>query len=197
MTMRVGRRGMTIMEIMVVVTIFMVLSGAVMAVSIVGKKAFVSAESSVYLRQQARQALDAAVQELRQAGGTLSPVTCAGSTCTFQVNLGFNLPAPCPANAACMGAQDANGAAQVNWSVRYRLNGTQMVRDVLDASVPAVVQSSRVLANNISQLTFTYTGGATKTVRIQLQTQEVSGQLAGGTMQANATPLVTAVKLRN
>ena len=191
-----GRRrnaGLTLLELLIVLAITTIVAGAVYTSSLMGGKLYFSSETYVHVQQQARQALDTMVRELRQADGT---ITVAANQCTFQLALGYNLAAPCPANAVCIGAQDQNGAAQSGWSLRYRLNGTQLIREILDPA--GVVQPvTRVLANDVSSLSFTYTGGATNTVTVQLQVQRDSQQLAGGSLAAAPTPLVTRIKLRN
>jgi Tfp pilus assembly protein PilW len=178
---------------LVVLAIVSVLIGAVFVSSLMGGKLYFSSEIFVHVQQQARQAFDNMVQELRQADGAIA---VAVNQCTFQLALGYNLPAPCPANAVCVGARDANGVNQSGWSLRYRLNGTQLVREILNPA--GVVQpGTRVLANDVSSLAFTYTGGSANTVTVQLQVQRTSQQLAGGSLAAAPTPLITRVRLRN
>lgn len=191
-----GRRrqaGFTLPELLIVLAILAIVAGAVYTSSLMGGKLYFSSETYVHVQQQARQALDNIVRELRQADGTID--TAVANQCTFQLALGYNLAAPCPTNAVCIGAQDQNGAAQSGWSLRYRLNGTQLIREILDNQVPPQVQGSRVLANDVSQLSFTYVGAPTNTVTVQLQTQRTSQQLPGGSL--GTTPLTTRVRLRN
>lgn len=189
------RRGLTLVEVLLVLALLGVLAGALFAISLTGRQLYFSSETSVHVQQQARQAFDAMARELRQAQG--STLTVAGSQCTFQVALGYNLASPCPVNAVCWGANDQAGAVQSGWSVRYRLNGTQLLREVLNSQVPPVVQSTRVLANDVTQLTFSYVGGGTNTVTIQLQVLQSSTQLPGGSLGTGATPLTMRLRLRN
>jgi len=184
----------TFPELLIVLAIMAIVAGAVYTSSLMGGKLYLSSETYVHVQQQARQALDTMVRELRQADGT---ITVAANQCTFQLALGYNLAAPCPANAVCIGAQDQNGVAQSGWSLRYRLNGTQLIREILDNQVPPQVQGSRVLANDVSQLSFTYVGAPTNTVTVQLQVQRTSAQLPGGSLAAAPAPLITRVQLRN
>ena len=186
-------RGMTTMEMLVVLALFAVIAGALMTSYLTSSRAFTSADASVYVQQQARQAMGEMTRELRQAGGA---VVVGASQLTVQQDLGYDLAAPCPANAVCWGARDQAGNVQFGWSSRFRLNGSQLVLEILDAAVPPAVQGTRVLANDVSQLTFTYVA-ATRTVTIQLQVRRTSSGLAGGSITAAPTPLVTSIRLRN
>ena len=186
--------GVTLFELLMALTILATLLGALMASSIISGRFFLSSEEFINVQQQARQALAAMTQELRQAAdGT---VTTAASQVTFQIALGYNLAAPCPANAVCLGAVDAAGATHKGWSLRYRLNGTRLVREIF--SDTGVLQAgTRVLANDVNAVTFSYVGGTTNTVTIQLQVQRTSSGLPGGSVSVSPTPLVTQVHLRN
>ena len=186
-------RGFSLVEMMVTLSIFGVLSGVLFLSSVVSHRSYVTGDTFVHVQQQARQALDVMHRELHEAGGT---VAAAGAQLTFQTALGYNLAAPCPADAICWGARDQAGANQQDWSVRYRLSGTQLVREILNAA--GVVQvGSRVMANDVSSLAFAYAGGSTRTITIQLQVTRTSAELAGGQLSAAPTPLITSIKLRN
>ena len=186
------RCGVTIIELLGVLSILSIIGAALFATSLIGGRSYLGFETSAHVRGQARQALDAMAQELRQGGNAVTP---AGDQCTFRMDVGYDLALPtanCP-NAVCWGALDQNGAPHVGWSVRYRLNGAQLLREILDPG--AVVQpGTRVLANDVNQLAFTYAAG-TKTMTVQLQIRRASAQLAGGSL--STALLVTRAKLRN
>jgi prepilin-type N-terminal cleavage/methylation domain-containing protein len=188
-----SRRGLSLIELLVVIGLVTVLAGAVFVTSLMGGRLYYSSETSVHIQQQVRQAFDNMVQELRQADGTIAT---AANQVTFQLALGYDLAAPCPNDAVCIGALDEDGVAQEDWSVRYRLNGAQLVREILD-DTGALQPGTRVLANDVTSLSFTYTAGAVNTIVAQLQVQRNSQQLPGGSLSAATTPLVTRVKLRN
>ena len=183
-------RGLTLVELIIVLSIFGVIATAMFLTFLVSQNSYLTNDVYIHVQQQARRALDSMTTELRGAGGT---VTAAGGQLTFQLALGYNLAAPCPPNALCWGAKDQNGANQSGWSIRYRLSGTQLVREILNGAV--VQPGTRVLGNDISQLAFTYVGGATRIVTIQLQARQVSWQLPGGAIGTGT--LSARVRLRN
>lgn len=193
---RVPRRqplGLTLVELVLVSIMVTVISGALFVTSLTGNATMVSHDASLHVQQEARRALDSMTRELRLAGGT---VNAAGSQLDFQVALGYDLGLPCAEDAVCWGAQDQRAANQPGWQVRYRLNGTQLVREIVDGT--GVVQpGTRVLANDVSAVTFAYTGAPTHTVTVQLQVRRVSSRLTGGQRQASPTPLRLQVHLRN
>ncbi|MBI2885279.1 MAG: hypothetical protein HYY15_03795 [Candidatus Omnitrophica bacterium] len=180
------------MELFIAVAIFSGIIGAVFVSFLIGQRSFRSSEAFIQVQQEARRALDNMVKELREAGGT---ITGPPTELRFQVALGYNLPPPCPVNDVCWGATDSSGTDQPNWSIRYRLTGAQLRREVLDTA--GATRASSVLGNDVSQLTFAYIGGNTQLVTIDLQVQQVSSQLPGGSMSTGTTPLRTQVRLRN
>ena len=188
-------RGFTLLELFITVGIFVGIIGAVLVSFLAGQRSYRSSEAFIQVQQEARRALDSMVKELREAGGTVT-VGAPASQLQFQLALGYNLPSPCPVNTICWGAVDQAGTNQPGWFVRYRLSGTQLLRERLDAA-GTVQPGVRVLGNDVSQLTFTYIGGNTQLVTMDLQVQQVSSQLPGGSMSTGTTPLRTQVRLRN
>ncbi|MBI1992394.1 MAG: prepilin-type N-terminal cleavage/methylation domain-containing protein [Candidatus Omnitrophica bacterium] len=181
--------GMTLLEVLVTLLILSVIVGAVFTSRILTQRLYLTTEAYVHVQQEARSAFDTMVRELRQARAS---TLAAGAACTFQVALGYALPAPCPANGICWGARDEAGATQSGWKLRYQLAGAQLVRDILNAA-DQPQPGRRVLANDVSLLSFSDVGG---TVTIQLQVRETSAQLPGGSMSTPGT-LTTRVRLRN
>lgn len=200
-------RGFTLVEMLVVVAIFGGIMGALLISFLVGKSSYLSADAYIQVQQETRRAFDNMVKELREAGGTITPADVTSTSLTFQVALGYNLAAPCPVNAVCWGAQDQNGANQPGWSIRYRVNGTQLVRE-LHNEIPPIDPpvATRVLANNANSglaadglpaTSWRYDSG-TKVVNMRLEVRQVSGQLPGGSMSTSPpAPLRTQVRLRN
>ena len=187
------RRGMTLFEMLVVIIVFGIIAAVVFLAASSSQTSYLSTETAVYVQQQARQALSEMGRELRQAGGAIAT---AINKIDFQVNLGYNQAAPCPSNAVCWGAPDQLGASQSGWRVRYRLAGTQLVRELLDGA-GALQAGTRVLANDVTSIQFTYVGGTARIVTVQLQVQRFSPFLPGGGLAAAPVPLVSRIKLRN
>ena len=182
---------MSLVEAVLSVVIFVVVMAGVLVSMLMGDRSYAVNDAVVHVQEEVRRALDSMVTELRQAGGAVT--VTGGTQLDFQLALGYNLPNPCPANAVCWGAHNSAGANQANWRVRYRQNGTQLVRELLD--VNGLLQAgTRVLANDVNSLAFTYN---TNIVRIQLQIRDSRPQLPGGAITAGPTPLITQVRLRN
>ena len=188
-----ARRGMTFFEMLVVIIVFGIIAAAVFLAASSSQTSYLSTETAVYVQQQARQALSEMERELRQAGGAIAT---AINQIDFQVNVGYNQAAPCPPNAVCWGASDQAGANQAGWRVRYRLAGTQLVRELLDGA-GTLQAGTRVLANDVTSIQFTYVGGTARIVTVQLQVQRLSPFLPGGGLAAGPVPLVSRIKLRN
>jgi hypothetical protein len=185
-------RGMSLVELIIVLVVFLGIVGVVLGVSVMGYRSNVLGEAYVDVQAQARWAMDHMVRELRQAGS----VAVVGNDLEFQLNLGVG--APCGAGVACWGAMDQTGTPQAAWRIRYRRDPatSQILREILDAG--GVVQpGTRILVNNASQMTFTYTPPPVNTVMAQLQIQRQSSYLPGGILAAAPTPLVFEVQLRN
>ncbi|PIQ83737.1 MAG: hypothetical protein COV75_05870 [Candidatus Omnitrophica bacterium CG11_big_fil_rev_8_21_14_0_20_63_9] len=185
---------------MIVVTaLLVVLGGGLLATFLTGQASFVTSEAYIQVQQEARRAFDNMVRELREAGGAGFPIVGGGgSQLDFQIALGYNLAAPCPANQVCWGAQDQNGTNQSGWRVRYRLDNAagQLLRETLNGG-GAVQGTARVLANYVNGVTFAW-DAASRVVTINLQLRYASGRIAGGSQQmGNPTPLTTRVRLRN
>ena len=185
--------GFTLVEATVVGLLISVVLGTMMLTFLSSQRSYTSTDAYLQVQEESRRAMDAMRKELRGAGGT---IVTAANQMQFQQNLGYNLAAPCPVDAICWGTQDNAKTNQAGWSVRYRLSGTQLLREILDPG--GVVQAgTRVLANSVSQASFTYVAGNTKTITVQLTTRRASTQLAGGSMSTGTTPLITAIRLRN
>jgi hypothetical protein len=183
-------RAFTLAEMLLVIALSGSLTTVLLVVSLIGNRSSIMGESHVHVHQEARKAMSAMTMELRQAGGTIA---VAAGQLDFQLPIGYGGPPPCGADATCWGAADAAGAVHPDWSVRYRLNGTQLVREVRNGV--GNVNHTRVLANDINSAIFTYAGPPVSTVAIQLQARRVLARLPNGQFQS--APLRTKVKLRN
>jgi type II secretory pathway pseudopilin PulG len=195
------RVGFTLVELMFVMTILTVILGGLLTSFLIGRSSYMTSDAYIQVQQEARRALDIMGKELRAARSTVAVSgNPAGSQVNFQVALGYDLAtAGCTANAVCWGAQDLSNVNQPDWSIQYRLVGTQLVRELVNGAL-VVAGSQRVIANSINaaaagnQPIFAY-DPISKTVAIALDVRQVSNQLAGGSM--STSPLTTRVRLRN
>ena len=149
---RRGREGMSLVEAILSVVIFVVIAAGILVSMLMGNRSFIVNDAQVHVQEEIRRAFDNMTTELREAGGTVT--VTGGDQLEFQIALGYDLPNPCPADAVCWGARDITGAAQADWSIRYRLNGTRLVRELLDTG-GGVQAGTRALAVDASSLAFT------------------------------------------
>jgi len=187
-------RGLTLLELLFALLIAAVLIAALFVTATVGRMSYVSADARAHVHQQVRQAFDHMAEELREAGGTVT--VTGGSQLKFQVALGYDLGGSCPPSAVCWGARDQLGADRPGWSVQYRGVNGQLIREILDDG-GGPQGPPRYLANDVSELAFSYAGGSARVIEIQLQVRRASQQLPGGSVQAGPTALRTRVRLRN
>lgn len=199
--------GFTLLELLVTVTIFSGILGALLISFLVGRTSYLSADAYIEVQQEARRGLDAVTTELREAGDIETAPDVASATLTFRTALGFDLSGgildECPDGQVCWGAIDpATSAADCRLCVRYDIVDTQLQRQVLSGAVAcgdacgATVSSTRILANNVTgpNAPFLY-NDANGWVSIQLQVQKTSAQLPGS--ESGEASLSARVKLRN
>ena len=189
--------GFTLIEMLLVLAITTAVGAALFASFLIGKQSYLSADSYVQVQQEARRAIDVMDRELRSAQGTAVVTVNNPASIQFPIALGYDLAAPCPTDSICWGARDQGNVNQMNWTVRYRVNGTQLVRELLNAA-GGVQPGARVLANDIDAAVtqFAYDAAA-NTVAISLGVRINSAQLPGGSMSVAPNQLTTRVKLRN
>ncbi len=201
MQMRDDRlNGFTLPEVLVVMVLVTVIAAAVFISFVVSRRAFLSADASIQVQQEARRALDALVTELRKAGNVDTDLTTpggntpAGGATRLNVQLakGYNVSG-CTLNAICWGNDTTNGG----W-VHYLQNGTQLVRCQSNASDTVITNFTgcRVVANGAQTFVVDYVN-STRTVTLHVAVQQTSPQLPGGTLSTGSAPLMTQVRLRN
>ena len=185
--------GFTFIELMIVMAVLTIITGVLFTSLLIGRSSYVTSDAYVQVQQEARRALDVMGRELRAAQVVVDPA--GGSTLDFQTALGYNLTAVagCPADDVCWGAADQTATLHWNWTIRYRLNNGRLLREVRNGNT---VDSTRVLANDVQQTTFTY-DGVNKLIMIGLAVTQISRQIAGGSMPVSPGPLATRVALRN
>ena len=185
--------GFTVTELIVVTGLFLLLLAGLMSMFLSGQTSYVTTDAYLQVQQEARRAFDNMVREIHGAGGT---ITAAAGQLDFQTALGYNLAlAGCVANQVCWGAKDSSGVDQPGWSLRYRVTGTQLLRDIRDAG--GVTQAgTRVLANYVDSAatTFDWNSGE-RIVTMTFQGRYQNAQIAGGAQTIG--PLTARVRLRN
>ena len=204
--------GFTFVEILIVSVLFLVIGGALITISLTGRKTYLSTSAYIQVQYEARRAFDPIVRELRESRmSAVSPTTVLpnGSTqLNFQIAKGYNLNATdpaCPANDVCWGSE----LAADGW-IHYAIvaspepnNPWQLIRcaNASEAgAIAALGAGCRVLANNVRHpngsgtAAFAY-DAASKMVTVSLQFQYNNPELPGGLM---AMPLLTSsIRLRN
>ena len=200
-----AQRGFTMVELMIVALIMVILSGGVMVLFLTGRQSYLSADAFIVVQQEARKAFDNMVRELRESGNINIP---AGNVrrLDFQVARGYNLAAPCPANAICWGNENAANE-WVHYVITGNTQSVQLVRCLSNArdTVFADYSACRVLAQYVDSSTdgagnirsrFTW-DAVNQTVVLSLQIRYANPGIPDGFQQAAPVPLVARVRLRN
>ncbi|MDD5097550.1 MAG: prepilin-type N-terminal cleavage/methylation domain-containing protein [Candidatus Omnitrophica bacterium] len=157
-------RAFTLVEVLIVALIFSFLALGITQVVNLGNVTFPVDLGQIQLQQQTRQAMQWMTRELRQASG---PVTTGSNRITFNSFSDAGL-------TYYLDTADANGDGLVNQILREFPAGTR-----------------RIMANNISSLTFTCDGPPIRLIRIDVA--------AGRTILGRALDfsLTEQVRLRN
>jgi len=170
-------KGFTLLEIMITVFLFSIISAAILSVLATGRNSLSAGESQVGVQQACRNGLDSMIKELRQAGiSTITGVPADGanySSITFQI-------------------PTAIGAAGITWSsnIQYTLgglNGAQLLKTQSG--------NQKVLANNISALSFNRSVANPSVVNISIAAQK--NTFPGFTARQTTVTLASQVKFRN
>ena len=153
------RPGFTLLEMMVVLAIFAIISGAIFMTMSSGRISWQTNEAAVQIQEDLRRGLRTIGQELRESGrvDSTAHVVINGSNdvIVFQIPIDANSATPefdLSAGQILWGAEGT-----VGYALRYRRNGSQLMRDLVDSfSLGAsTVGTARVLANNITSVVFT------------------------------------------
>lgn len=192
-TRRFRHDGFSIVEMMVVMGLFLTVIAGLMMTFVTGQTSYVTTDAYIQVQQEARRAFDNMVRDVRGAGGIIA---VAAGQLDFQSALGYNLAiVGCVANQVCWGAEDQNGTDQPGWGLRYRVVGTQLLREIRDGG--GVVQpGARVLANYVDSgaTSFAWNAGE-RVVTMSFVGRYQSPRLAGGVQTIG--PLTARVRLRN
>ncbi|MDP2921413.1 MAG: prepilin-type N-terminal cleavage/methylation domain-containing protein [Candidatus Omnitrophota bacterium] len=170
-------KGFTLIEIVVVAFLFSIISAAIFSVLATGRNSLTSGESRVGVVQACRNGLDSMIKELRQAGAaTITGVPANG---TNYSSITFQIPA-------------AIASAGITWSnaIQYSLgglNGTQLIRTQSG--------NQKVLANNISAVSFNRSAANPNVVNINITAQK--NTFPGFTAGQTIVTLSSQVRARN
>ena len=153
-----GKKGFTLMEILVAAFISMVILGVIFTVSNVSSWSLQTGSTLLDIQWEARKGMNRTLEELYIAGQSTMTVDTSGGFVTFQV----------PTITAATGTiYKTNG--EINWGdgtntdykIRYLVptgadpNAGRLVRRVLDASDTVIANSDIILADNINTVSFT------------------------------------------
>ena len=132
------KSGFTLIEILVASALFLIIIGAITAVLRVAEMSWNSGMGSVHAQQQARQAMDGMLKEIRQSKSMDLNVTAPGDIITFNVPIDIT-------------------TSPITYSadITYYLNNT--ANQIIRENPPGT--NSKVLANNVTQLNFCCQGG--------------------------------------
>jgi prepilin-type N-terminal cleavage/methylation domain-containing protein len=161
-------KGFSLIELMVVLLICTVATGTLLMSFSAGRSSWHESDTQIAIQQELRKAERSLIDDFRQSSTTQISIPSNGTSCTSAT---FNI------------SQGALSSGAINWSsspVSYSLNGTQLIR--------TQGASTRVIANNITSLTFVRYGNSTKVVRMNLTSQRntVSGRLLSASLASEA-----------
>ncbi|MBI4342168.1 MAG: hypothetical protein HY599_02235 [Candidatus Omnitrophica bacterium] len=192
---RIRRRsdkGFSVLEMVVVTGLFLVIAAGLMITFLTGQTSYVTTDAYLQVQQEARRAFDNMVREVRAGGGTM---TVAAGQLDFQMALGYNLAlAGCVVNQVCWGAKDQNNTDRPGWNLRYRVSGTQLLREIFNGATEQA--GERVLANYVDAAATSFAWNAgDRIVTMTFQGRYQNAKLAGGAQTIG--PLTARVRLRN
>ena len=147
-------KGMTLTETMIALFIFSIILAAIFSALAVARTSWKSGGSQVTVQQEARKGLNSMIKELRQAGlSSIAGVPADGVNYTY---ITFQIPVSITA-----------GGTTWSTNIQYAvggLNNTQLIR-TQDGT-------QRVLANNLSSLTFSRSVAEPDVINISIAVQK-------------------------
>lgn len=170
-------KGFTLLEIIIVLFLFSIIFAGIFSVLATGRNSWNAGESQIGVQQACRNGLDSMVKELRQASAsTIADVPANGASYS---SITFQIPA-------------SIGAGGITWSnsIQYSrggLNGMQLLRTQSG--------NQRVLANNISALSFSRLAAEPNVVNVSITAQK--NTFPGFTATQSTITFNSKVRLRN
>lgn len=190
---------------MIVVFIFLIILGASYSVLSTGKTTWYSGSTQVEVQQEARKGMGKMIKELRESGSGNVNISGGGGTITFQIPVDYdndgdmdnngNIEWGAPLHLAdknpnCEGLN--NNCHYLNYSVRYLVSGTQLLRRVLNGYPTGTQIREDVLANSLTNVLFTGNTVPPSAIDIQVTAQKNTVQGYPFSITLNSQ-----IKLRN
>ena len=175
-------KGLTLVELMIVLLIFSIILGAIFAIMNVSRTSWQTGNVQVEMQQETRKGMDRMLSELRQSGQTV--ITGVPANGASYSSVTFQIPEDSDSDGDV-----TDGSGNIEWSAQITyslggLDGEQLLR--------ASGGSSTVLANKITSLQFSRAAGTPNILEISLQAQKNTAQ--GTTIQSTVN---SQVNLRN
>lgn len=174
-------KGFTLIEILIVVAIFSVVMTFIYSIMASGRSSWYTADTAIYVQQQARQALDVMAKELRQS--STSVISGVPADDVNYTSITFRIPEDTDSDGDVL-----NSTYDVEWSnpISYSRNAnSQIYRNATDAQ-------PSILANNINSLLFRRQSATPNIVEIYIQGNKTSALNRNVSFSLNSQ-----VKVRN
>ncbi len=155
---RENRQGFTLIELMVVITVFLIIISSIFAVLVGGKRAWFISEAQIDINNDARRAIQRMTQELSQTAPSRFTIT----------NISANEDRIIFQTASSYAARVVVWGDQIQYSLGG-VDGAQILRT--DLNTAAV----EVLASHVTRLLFTSTGTDLLNMTVQITRQSLKG----------------------
>ncbi|MFH1045459.1 MAG: type II secretion system protein [Candidatus Omnitrophota bacterium] len=157
-------RGFTLIELMIVLTVFGLILGAIFAVMYVGKQSWSQGGTKVEIQQEARRAMEEIVRELRESAQDVVTGVLADGTAYNAIT--FRMPDDIDGDGDVL---DANGVIEWGTPISFSvggINNEQLLR--------TSAGNTTVLGNHVVSLQFTRNAATPNVIEIDIQTQRTS-----------------------
>jgi len=172
------KKAYQLVEVLITLSLFTIFCGAVFAILGTGQRSWTLVSLKQELSAQADQGMRLMLRELYLTSVSQIQISPTGEEITFQLPIGYSTS----------GDLKWGVGGQEGWEIRYLVSGQRLLRRVLD--INATVQEEGVLANNISNLSFSLSGR-------RLDISLVAAKSAPRTGEVLSVPLSSSITLRN
>lgn len=177
-------KGLTLVEVMVVIFTFTVVLGAIYGVLTAGRQSWFTNTAEVELQQEVRRGMDWIAKELRRSGSSVITIGGGGTNITLRVPVDWDNDGDVLDDS---GDVEWGAESNLNWYIIYSLNNGQVLREVFNDVGIEQVNLERVLTNNVSVLSFT----AVSASEIRIDVTAEKDVLQGRTLQSSLNFQVT------